>query len=130
MDSNATGKTHSSRPVIGVDVGGTNMQFGVVDGACGLMGRAQGKTEADRGLEHVLDNIVRGAEAACMEAGVTLDDIAAVRSGRTRRDGSRTWCRPVGAEPPVVRCAASPVAPGAIPASGRVRERRQRRRLG
>jgi glucokinase len=78
MDSNATGKTHSSRPVIGVDVGGTNMQFGVVDGACGLMGRAQGKTEADRGLEHVLDNIVRGAEAACMEAGVTLDDIAAV----------------------------------------------------
>jgi glucokinase len=65
-------------PVVGIDVGGTNMQFGVVDGAHAIIGRAAARTEAAEGLDHVLDNIVAGVGAACSAAGLNRADIAAV----------------------------------------------------
>jgi glucokinase len=65
-------------PVIGIDVGGTNMQFGVVDAGNAVIGRAAAKTEAAEGLDHVLDNLVAGLEAACRAADLTPPDIAAV----------------------------------------------------
>jgi glucokinase len=65
-------------PVIGIDVGGTNMQFGVVDAGNAIVGRAAAKTEAAEGLDHVLDNLVVGLEAACRAADLTPPDIAAV----------------------------------------------------
>ncbi|MDY7109547.1 MAG: ROK family protein [Planctomycetota bacterium] len=64
--------------MIGIDVGGTNMQFGVVDATGALIGRAAAKTEADEGLDHVLDNIVAGLQAACRAADLGPADIAAV----------------------------------------------------
>jgi glucokinase len=65
-------------PVVGIDVGGTNMQFGVVDASHAIIGRAAARTEAGEGLDHVLNNIVAGVEAACRAAGLKHEDIAAV----------------------------------------------------
>ena len=64
--------------VVGIDLGGTNMQFGVVDASGAMVGRARGKTEADRGLERVIANIVEGVEAACADAGIGPYGIDAV----------------------------------------------------
>jgi len=64
--------------VIGVDVGGTNMQFGVVDASNRVIGRVSSKTEAARGFDHVLGNIERGVDAACGAAQVARSEIDAI----------------------------------------------------
>ena len=65
-------------PVVGIDVGATHMQFGVVDADHTLTGRARGETEAHRGQEQVIDNIVKGVHEACDAAGVAVDDLGAI----------------------------------------------------
>ena len=64
--------------VVGIDMGATNMQFGVVDADNTIIGRARGKTEADRGQDRVINNIVRGIHEACDQAGISLNDLAAI----------------------------------------------------
>jgi len=64
--------------VVGIDLSATNLQFGVVDGENVIVGRAGAKTEADRGLEHVISNVCRGVEKACEAAGMGQDDIGAI----------------------------------------------------
>ncbi len=71
-DATATGL------VVGVDLGGTNAQFGVVDAAHAIVGRSAAKTEAVRGVDHVLDVIDRGIAAACVAAGIDVAEVAAV----------------------------------------------------
>jgi glucokinase len=66
------------QPVIGIDLGGTNMQFGVVDETGRITGRARGKTEARRGRDAVVENLAAGSEAACRDAGMGLQDVGAV----------------------------------------------------
>ncbi len=66
------------RPVVGIDLSATNLQFGVVDASNAIIGRARGKTEADRGRDWVVANVVRGVHEACQEAGISLDDVGAV----------------------------------------------------
>jgi len=68
----------SSAPVIGIDIGGTNMQFGVVDAANSVIGRISAKTEPAKGLQHVLGGIADGVQRVCATAAVRLDDIGAV----------------------------------------------------
>lgn len=64
--------------VIGIDLGGTNMQVGVVDSRNRLLGRAGKKTKAREGAAAVIDRIVAAVKLACDEAGVAISDIAAV----------------------------------------------------
>ncbi len=64
--------------VIGIDLGGTNLQVGVVDGGNRIVGRARRKSEAARGLDGVIENIVAGVQEACVNAGVALPRIAAI----------------------------------------------------
>ncbi|MBT8486236.1 MAG: ROK family protein, partial [Phycisphaerae bacterium] len=66
------------QPVIGVDVGGTNLQFGVVDERNRIVGRARAKTEASGGLTRILENIDTGVRVAAADAGVPLEQIAAI----------------------------------------------------
>ena len=68
----------ASPPVIGVDLSATNLQFGVVASTGEIIGRTRGKTEANLGLDQVIDNVVKGIGEACEAAGVTLDEIGAV----------------------------------------------------
>ncbi len=64
--------------VVGIDLSATNLQFGVVDARNAITGRARAKTEADKGQGQVIANVLKGVTAACDEAGVTPNDIAAV----------------------------------------------------
>lgn len=67
--------------VIGIDLGGTNMQIGVVDPLYKIPGRSKKKTRANEGMQKVLDRIVDGVSEACQEAGVAVKDIAALGIG-------------------------------------------------
>lgn len=64
--------------VIGIDLGGTNMQVGVVDARNRLRGRAGKKTKARDGANAVIGRIVAAIGEACEDAGVTLREVAAV----------------------------------------------------
>lgn len=68
-------------PIVGIDLGGTNMQVGVVDDAGHLLGRAKKKTRATEGQDRVIDRIVEGVHEACAAAGLTPRDVAAVGIG-------------------------------------------------
>lgn len=71
----------SQRPYVGVDLGGTNMQIGVVSDAGVVMSRAKRKTEAQEGRDAVLDRMVNGIEEACDAAGVAVADCAGLGIG-------------------------------------------------
>lgn len=64
--------------VIGIDLGGTNMQIGVVDAANRIISRVQQKTHASQGADAVIDRIIEGAANACTQAGLALSDISAL----------------------------------------------------
>ncbi|HIB69013.1 MAG TPA: ROK family protein [Phycisphaerales bacterium] len=66
---------HSERFAIGIDLGGTNIQAGVVNQAGEVLGRAKIRTEADKGFEKVMDRVAAAARDACEEAGVKMSMI-------------------------------------------------------
>lgn len=70
-----------SKPVIGIDLGGTNMQIGCVSPDHKLMGRSKRKTRATEGLNKVLGRIIEGVEEACGEAGLKVKDCGALGIG-------------------------------------------------
>ncbi len=75
---------------IGIDLGGTNMQIGLVD-----LDKAPGeaaehaevttsrklKTKADQGMEHVLGRLVGGVEDICTEIGIRPSDLSGLCVG-------------------------------------------------
>lgn len=65
-------------PIIGVDLGGTNMQIGLVDADNTVRARAKRKTKARLGFEAVLERVDEGIRACCDEAGVAVTDLAGV----------------------------------------------------
>lgn len=67
--------------VIGVDLGGTNVQAGVVDAKHKIIGRAKNKTNADGGSDAVVARIVKTIEQAIEDAKVKKDQIAGVGIG-------------------------------------------------
>ena len=64
--------------VIGIDLGGTNMQIGVVDQRHRIIGRERRHTEAKRGSKHVIKRLVEGVARACRDAHIKVKDIGAV----------------------------------------------------
>src|SRR3954462_6545856 len=71
----------TTRPIIGIDLGGTNIQIGVVSPELELLGSAKRKTKAQEGLDEILDRVVSGVEEACHNAGMTVAGIGAVGLG-------------------------------------------------
>ncbi|MBX3359663.1 MAG: ROK family protein [Phycisphaeraceae bacterium] len=69
------------RPIVGVDLGGTNMQIGVVDASDSIIGASRKRTQADQGMHKVLDRLINGIEEACEQAGVEIGDLAGVGIG-------------------------------------------------
>ena len=69
------------RPFVGVDLGGTNMQIGVVDPSNTIVGEARRKTQADSGLAKVLDRIADGIKDACEAAGLAPKDLGGIGIG-------------------------------------------------
>lgn len=71
----------SDKPVVGIDLGGTNMQIGVVGPDDQILGRSKSKTKAEDGADAVIDRLVRGVEKACAGASITVQDLAGVGVG-------------------------------------------------
>ncbi len=67
--------------IAGVDLGGTNIQFGIVDHRGRILGRAKDKTPTDQGMEVILDRIVLGIRAAAKDAQVQMADLIALGLG-------------------------------------------------
>jgi len=66
---------------VGIDLGGTNMQVGVVDATRRIVGRCKRKTRAKRGSDAVLQRLVEGVGRACDDAGVAVEQIDAIGVG-------------------------------------------------
>lgn len=80
------GMTDQTQPAaqqhyLGIDLGGTNVQIGVVTGTGQVLSRAKRKTLAEEGRDAVLDRIADGIDEACAAAGVPLDRIVAIGMG-------------------------------------------------
>jgi glucokinase len=71
----------SNRNVIGIDLGGTKIHAGVVDGEGHVLGDRRRPTEADRDAGAVLDNVASAAEEAADRANVDLADVPCVGLG-------------------------------------------------
>ncbi len=67
--------------VVGIDLGGTNMQIGVVNSEHAIVGRCKRKTKADLGRDAVIKRICEGVRRACDDAHVDLHDMVAVGIG-------------------------------------------------
>ncbi|MAO23658.1 MAG: hypothetical protein CMJ35_10555 [Phycisphaerae bacterium] len=63
------------RLAMGIDLGGTNIQAGVVDEHGEVLGRSKVRTEADKGFEKVMDRVAAAARDACEDAGVKMSMI-------------------------------------------------------
>lgn len=71
----------STKPIVGIDLGGTNMQIGVVSPEHKLLGRAKLKTKADQGYAAVLDRLVQGITESCTEANIKPEALGAIGIG-------------------------------------------------
>ena len=71
-------KNGKSGYYIGIDLGGTNMQVGVVSSDLKLLSQAKKKTKAEDGIDGVMSRIVEGVVEACSEAKVKLTDLEAI----------------------------------------------------
>jgi glucokinase len=69
------------RYYLGIDLGGTNIRSGVVDDLGNPLSAVSVETQADRGPEVGLDNLVAVGRQAVEQSGVSWDQIAAVGLG-------------------------------------------------
>ncbi len=76
------------KPVIGIDLGGTNMQVGIVRPDArsitpteALLGSARKKTKGEDGLDAVLDRLEVAVGEACESAGLALSDLGGLGIG-------------------------------------------------
>lgn len=67
--------------VVGVDLGGTNMQIGVVSAEGRVIGRAKRKTKAHEGRDTVIRRLVEGVARALDDAKTPHDRLVAVGVG-------------------------------------------------
>lgn len=66
------------KPVIAIDLGGTNMQIGLVARDNHILARLKRETNASQGREAVIDRMVEAAKEVCIDAGVPLNRVGAL----------------------------------------------------
>jgi glucokinase len=66
---------------LGVDLGGTNIQAGVVNLRGKVLAKAKKKTKADGGTEKIIDRVIDTCNDALEEAGLSIKDIEALGIG-------------------------------------------------
>lgn len=64
-----------TRLALGIDLGGTNIQAGVITERGQVLGRSKMRTQANEGFEAVMDQIAAAARQACQEAQVPMSSI-------------------------------------------------------
>lgn len=75
-------------PIVGIDLGGTNMQVGVVrpdarkaGAEKAILGQYRQKTKATEGFDAVIDRLFKAIEKACEDADVKTSDLSAIGIG-------------------------------------------------
>jgi glucokinase len=71
----------ASKSFVGIDLGGTNMQIGVVSPTHEIIGEAKRKTRAEEGTEAILGRIIAGIEEACTAAKVSVEELVGIGIG-------------------------------------------------
>lgn len=72
----------ANTPVIaGIDLGGTNMQIGLVNASDAIVARRKDRTKPDKGADAVLDRIVEGVRRVCDDAGIGVRGLGGVGIG-------------------------------------------------
>ncbi len=66
---------------IGVDLGGTNISVGVVDGSNKIIGTGKVKTNAGRSAEAVFEDIAKAIKIAAEDAKISLSEIKSIGVG-------------------------------------------------
>ena len=66
---------------IGIDLGGTNIKAGVVDGGYHIVGTAKCKTALPRSADAIVDDMARMAREAAADAGIRMDEVAYIGIG-------------------------------------------------
>ncbi|MCA9277713.1 MAG: ROK family protein [Phycisphaeraceae bacterium] len=66
---------------LGVDLGGTNIQAGVVDTQGNVIARSKRRTKPEVGLEGVVDRIEKCARKACEKAEVEIEELTGIGIG-------------------------------------------------
>lgn len=66
---------------IGVDLGGTNIVVGVIDGNYKIVAKAQRKTNAPRAAAGIFDDMADAIKEAMEKAGITKEDVESVGVG-------------------------------------------------
>jgi glucokinase len=69
------------KPVVGIDLGGTNIQVALVDRSLAIIARAKRKTKAAEGADSVIQRLVDGMHEVCATAGISPDGLAGVGIG-------------------------------------------------
>jgi len=70
-----------SETYVGIDVGGTNIKIGLFDSELNPICKTSIKTDAEMGPDIVIDNMAQTVEKLITEAGLSLQDIAAIGIG-------------------------------------------------
>lgn len=66
---------------IGLDLGGTNIKGGIIDGQANIIARHAVPTARDNGPEEVMDRMAQLAQEVCQIAGVDYDSIGGIGVG-------------------------------------------------
>ena len=66
---------------LGIDLGGTNVAAGVVNGEYKIVGKYSVPTNAAEGVDAIIDNIKAASLGAVANAGITLSDIGSIGIG-------------------------------------------------
>ena len=66
---------------IGVDLGGTKIAVGIVSVYGKLLYKCSLRTEADKGVETVIGNIIKGIDAALENYGINISNVASIGIG-------------------------------------------------
>lgn len=66
---------------LGIDLGGTNIVAAVVDNDKKIIAAGKIKTNTPRPAEEIVEDMIKAAETACKNAGITMDDIDSIGVG-------------------------------------------------
>jgi len=71
----------SEQPVIGLDLGGTNIKARLVDRSGAILAAVDLATEIDGGPDHVIARMADAAEQVCRLGGISLENAAGIGAG-------------------------------------------------
>lgn len=69
------------KPIVGIDLGGTNMQIGVVSPQMKIIGREKSKTRPKQGARAVIDRLADDVRSACVQAKIPVHKLGAIGIG-------------------------------------------------